>query len=87
MDKCRIGIILLIIGIILLISAGFIYVARNANAGIGPNGFAFYARQGIVNENNYIYGKGNSPWNVKCIDHPNYQALSDKVICTITEKP
>jgi hypothetical protein len=55
-------------------------------AGIGPNGFATYARQGIVNENTKVYGHGNSPWSVTCTDHPNYVKLTDTVTCQIREK-
>jgi hypothetical protein len=57
-----------------------------AAAGTGPDGFARYARQGIVNYDNRIYGKGNSPWKVTCTDHPNYTTMSDRVVCRVTLK-
>lgn len=58
-------------------------IAVSAGAGIGPDGFAQYARQGIVNENNTIYGKGHSPWLVNCTDAPNYQKMTDTVTCKV----
>lgn len=57
-----------------------------ASAGIGPDGFAQYARQGIINELNHVYGNNNSPYNVVCTDHPSYHPVSDVVVCRITEK-
>ena len=69
------------------IMLGIIYLAGSAGAGIGPNGFAYYARQGIINIINKTYGKGNSPYNVICTDHPNYIKISDRVICNITLRP
>lgn len=63
-----------------------VLTAQRANAGIGPAGFAFYARQGIVREINAVYGKGNSPYTVRCTEVPNYRTISDKVTCIIKEK-
>lgn len=63
------------------------FLAGRAIAGIGPAGFAFYARQGIVREINQVYGNGNSPYNVRCTEVPNYRTISDVVTCTIREKP
>lgn len=63
-----------------------VLLSPTAGAGIGPSGFAYYARQGIVNELNKVYGKGNSPYVVTCQDHPNYQTISDNVTCQVREK-
>ena len=61
---------------------------NSAGAGIGPAGFATYAKQGIRNENIKIYGGiQNDPWIVTCTDAPVYppKPLSDTVTCHIHE--
>lgn len=72
------GVIALVIGIVLAVTA---------NAGIGPTGFAFYAKQGILRAIDQTYGKGNNPYSVKCQDHPNFRLISDNVTCQIRLKP
>jgi hypothetical protein len=70
--------ILVVIAIILILNA------THAGAGIGPDGFAFYAKQGIRNENIQIYGGiQNDPWIVTCTDAPNFVKLTDTVTCHI----
>jgi hypothetical protein len=63
-------------------------VPAPASAGIGPAGFAVYARQGITSQDCRVYGGcGNSPWVTVCTDHPVYGAApSDTVTCTVKEK-
>lgn len=63
-----------------------LWLTSTAHAGIGPAGFAYYARQGILHGIHLAYGNGNNPYTVKCQDHPNYQALSDNVTCQIRLK-
>jgi len=60
-----------------------------AAAGIGPAGFAQVAQRAIIAENNAVYGQGNSPWRVRCTDHPTYitTKLGDVVTCKITIRP
>ena len=58
-----------------------------ATAGIGPAGFAYYARQGINHGQDLAYGKGHRAWDVTCTERPNYRAMSDVVTCKITIKP
>lgn len=64
-------------------------LVTNANAG-QTEGFAPYARQGIVNELNRIYGKGTYPYTVRCTeqDQINYStgAVHDTVTCTIVSR-
>lgn len=71
---------------LLAVAAGLILSSGSpAAAGIGPAGFATYARQGIIQENCRVYGKcSNSPWVVHCTDHPDYATISDRVVCTVT---
>lgn len=71
---------------LIVIAIGLIFLANSATAGIGPNGFAFYAKKGIVNELNAVYGKNNVPYTVSCSDNPNFRDISDKVTCIIKEK-
>lgn len=57
--------------------------AQRAGAGIGPAGFAYYAKQGILHGEDLAYGKGNHPWNVNCLDHVNWTSLTNHVTCDI----
>lgn len=70
--------------ILAVVFVAFFWPGR-AFGGIGPSGFAFYARQGIVNEINRVYGKGNSPYVVTCTEVPNYRTISDIVTCHVRE--
>lgn len=75
---------LLVLAIVMV--ASLAVLIPRAVAGIGPNGFAYYAKRGISNENIAIYGAGNTPWIVSCTDRPDYRNLTDTVTCHIREK-
>jgi hypothetical protein len=78
------GLVVVALGLFLAL---FFATENNANAGIGPAGFAFYARQGILHGIQLAYGKGNNPYNVRCTEVPNYRTISDVVTCRVTLKP
>lgn len=73
------------------VGMAFLFAPPIARAGIGPAGFAYYARQGILHGISLAYGLGHSPYTVKCQDHPNYLAqlgqITDRVTCQIRLKP
>jgi hypothetical protein len=58
-----------------------------AAAGTGPSGFASAAKAGINRQLVAAYGSlANSPWKVECSEKPNFQTLTDSVVCHITHK-
>lgn len=73
--------------IVMLTIAVLVVISTSATAGIGPAGFAYYARQGILHGISLAYDPGHNPYTVKCQDHPNYQTLNDNVTCQIRLKP
>jgi len=84
------GIVLAFVSMAVIVASTVTIVLLSANtssAGIGPRGFAFYARQGILHAITITYGKGNNPYTVRCQDHPNYRTLADNVSCQIRLKP
>lgn len=58
-------------------------MVQKAGAGIGPSGFAYYAKRGILHAEDSAYGKGNHPWIVNCLDHVNWSMLTNHVTCDI----
>lgn len=82
---------ILMIAIAILALAASAWIALNidqrATAGIGPAGFATYAKQGIVSKNCKIYGGcRNSPWIVTCAEKPSYITMSDLITCKVRGK-
>lgn len=80
---------LAIAGLTVSITALILILSGNANAG-QTGGFAPYARQGIVNQLNHIYGPGNSPYKVTCseVDNVNLAtgAVNDVITCHVRSK-
>jgi hypothetical protein len=73
------------IAVVACATAGaFAFGADVAAAGIGANDLAPYAKQGIVNELNAVYGSGGSPYNVSC--SATGTALNATITCKVTEK-
>ena len=75
------------VGVAAIVAAALTgFLVTRAVAGIGPAGFAYYARQGILREINAVYGAGNNPYVVTCTEVPDYRNITDTVTCKIREK-
>lgn len=65
-----------------------ILLATSANAG-QTGGFAPYAKQGIVNHLNAIYGSNGNPYKVTCSEADSFSnttGVNDSIVCHVRSK-